>query len=80
MKPKSKCQTQPKFQQTCVQPNPGRFVLEGKGEALDGGGEGESHHHKDRPGVQLHGGPLVDHWWTIGGQSDGGESPPVMII
>ena len=35
---------------TCVQPNPGGLVLESKSEALDGGVEGESHHHKHRPG------------------------------
>ena len=52
---------------TCVQPNPGGLVLEGKSEALDGGVEGESHHHKHRPGARA-------------GQSDGGESPLVMII
>ena len=35
---------------TCVQPNPGGLVLEGKSEALDGRVEGEGHHHKHRPG------------------------------
>ena len=34
---------------TCVQPNPGGLVLEGKSEALDGGVEGEGHHHEHRP-------------------------------
>ena len=52
---------------TCVQPNPGGLVLEGKSEALDGGVEGESHHHEHRPGARS-------------GQSEGGESPLVMII
>ena len=52
-----------------MQPNPGGFVLEGKSEALDGGMEGESHHHKYRPGGR---GGQTGTWYVV---RDGGESP-----
>ena len=33
-----------------VQPDAGHLVLQGEGQALDGGVEGEGHHHEHRPG------------------------------
>ena len=33
-----------------VEPHARRLVLQGQGQALDGGVEGEGHHHKHRPG------------------------------
>ena len=35
---------------TCVQPNPRGLIFKGESQPLDGGVEGEGHHHKHRPG------------------------------